>query len=158
MKITLNNLKPFKFNRIMLGPWENNEIYTLRHSAESGDRLSNVIPLCQESSWDLQMREKRKGSSHKGERACAKAQRHETAWVYEKCTWNQKGNHWVQKRKSLRRSLGPCYETWNSMICCHPHVATHEEAFFHLFSHSLLREASRTRAQDGGMGTNQAIQ
>lgn len=78
----------------MLGPWENNEIYTLRHSAESGDRLSNVIPHCQESSWDLQMREKRKGSSHEGERACAKAQRHETAWVYEKCTWNKKGNHW----------------------------------------------------------------
>lgn len=112
----------------MQGPWENNKIYTLRHSARSGDMLWNVIPHCHESRWDLQMREKkkRKVSSHKGEGACTKVQRPEIPWVYEKWAWSL-----GCKKEITEKEVGSVlWETWNPMVCCHPPVATQQEAWF----------------------------
>lgn len=121
----------------MQGPWENNEIYTLRHG--SGDKLWNVIPHCHELRWALQMKEKkRKVSSHKGEGACTKVQRPEIPWVYEKWAWSigcKRGSHWEGGWVCAMRDLES--HGLLSSPCCHPKRSL---VFISSFTHSSEKQ------------------
>lgn len=98
-KITPNNLKPFKFNKMMQGPWGKNE--TLRHSARSEDMVWNVIPHCHKSSCVLQeryhpMKRKEHGQRHRGMREHGRMR---------KCAEAEGA-----KREITEKEAGLCYE------------------------------------------------
>lgn len=115
----------------MQGPWENNTIYTLKHSAESGDMLWNVISHRHESAETYWWEEKEKYHAIKGKEH-VQSQR-DSMGIWERCL-----KHRVQKRKSLRRRLGPCYKRpgiprFAVIPGCHPRGSL---SFISSFTHS----------------------
>lgn len=110
----------------MQGPWEGNEIYTLRHRTRCAGVLRNVAPHCRQPTWDLEMREEERYHPIKG-KECVQRHRGMGRHGHVRPASEAQG----AKREITEEEVGSTlWETRNPMVCCHPHIATQEEASF----------------------------